>query len=142
MHFKKSVREQQVEIFMVERETLKDHEEVIPSNLEKRVSKMMSKGFYKPIVIDNDSKVILDGHHKWTAAKLLDLDLVPVIIVDYLQDDTVLVDVWPESGRQHITKEEVLEMGISDMVFPPKTSRHIFPFTLPSFSIPLDDLRR
>jgi hypothetical protein len=136
------VREQQVEIFMVERETLKDHEEVIPSNLEKRVSKMMSKGFYKPIVIDNDSKVILDGHHKWTAAKLLDLDLVPVIIVDYLQDDTVLVDVWPESGRQHITKEEVLEMGISDMVFPPKTSRHIFPFTLPSFSIPLDDLRR
>jgi len=142
LHFKKSVREQQVEIFMVERETLKDHEEVIPSNLEKRVSKMMSKGFYKPIVIDNDSKVILDGHHKWTAAKLLDLDLVPVIIVDYLQDDTVLVDVWPESGRQHITKEEVLEMGISDMVFPPKTSRHIFPFTLPSFSIPLDDLRR
>ena len=142
MHFKKSVREQQVEIFMVKRETLKDHEEVIPSNLEKRVSKMMNKGFYKPIVIDNDSKVILDGHHKWTAAKLLDLDLVPVIIVDYLQDDTVLVDVWPESGRQHITKEEVLEMGISDMVFPPKTSRHIFPFTLPSFSIPLDDLRR
>ena len=142
MHFKKSVREQQVEIFMVKRETLKDHEEVIPSNLEKRVSKMMSKGFYKPIVIDNDSKVILDGHHKWTAAKLLDLDLVPVIIVDYLQDDTVLVDVWPESGRQHITKQEVLEMGISDMVFPPKTSRHIFPFTLPSFSIPLDDLRR
>ncbi len=142
MHFKKSVREQQVEIFMVERETLKDHEEVIPSNLEKRVSKMMSKGFYKPIVIDNDSKVILDGHHKWTAAKLLDLDLVPVIIVDYLQDDTVLVDIWPESGRQHITKEEVLKMGISDMVFPPKTSRHIFPFTLPSFSKPLDDLRR
>ena len=142
MHFKKSVREQQVEIFMVKRETLKDHEEVIPSNLEKRVSKMMNKGFYKPIVIDNDSKVILDGHHKWTAAKLLDLDLVPVIIVDYLQDDTVLVDVWPESGRQHITKQEVLEMGISDMVFPPKTSRHIFPFTLPSFSIPLDDLRR
>ena len=127
---------------MVERETLKDHEEVIPSNLEKRVSKMMSKGFYKPIVIDNDSKVILDGHHKWTAAKLLDLDLVPVIIVDYLQDDTVLVDVWPESGRQHITKEEVLEMGISDTVFPPKTSRHSFSFNLPSIGIPLDDLKR
>ena len=141
MHFKKSVREQQVEIFMVKRETLKDHEEVIPSNLEKRVSKMMNKGFYKPIVIDNDSKVILDGHHKWTAAKLLDLDVVPVIAVEYLQDDTVLVDVWPESGRECITKEEVLEMGISDAVFPPKTSRHSFAFILPSISIPLDDLR-
>lgn len=126
---------------MVERESLKAHEEVIPSNLEKRVSKMMNKGFYKPIVIDRSSKVILDGHHKWTAAKLLGLDVVPVIIVDYLQDDTVLVDVWPESDRESITKEEVLEMGISDVVFPPKTSRHSFSFTLPSISIPLNDLR-
>ena len=127
---------------MVERDSLRGHEEVIPSNLEKRVSKMTNKGFYKPIVIDNDSKVILDGHHKWTAAKLLGLDLVPVIIVDYLQDDTVMVDVWPESGRECITKEEVLEMGISDTVFPPKTSRHSFSFSLPSISIPLDDLKR
>ena len=69
---------------MVERDSLRGHEEVIPSNLEKRVSKMTNRGFYKPIVIDNDSKVILDGHHKWTAANLLGLDLVPVIIVDYL----------------------------------------------------------
>ena len=126
---------------MIERESLKGHEEVIPSNLDKRVSKMMNKGFYKPIVIDSGSKVILDGHHKWTAAKLLGLDLVPVIIVDYLHDDTVSVDIWPESAREWITKEEVLRMGISDAVFPPKTSRHSFPFTLPSISIPLDDLR-
>tara|TARA_B100000945_G_scaffold207440_1_gene166948 strand:+ start:112 stop:522 length:411 start_codon:yes stop_codon:yes gene_type:complete len=134
------VTEQQVEISMVELESLRGHEEVIPSNLETRVSKMMKKGFYKPIVIDSGSKVILDGHHKWTAAKLLGLDVVPVIAVDYLQDDTVLVDVWPESDRECITKEEVLEMGISDTVFPPKTSRHSFAFSLPSISIPLDDL--
>ena len=133
--------EQRVDVEMVERGSLRGHEEVIPSNLEKRISKLLNKGFYKPIIVDAASLVILDGHHKWTAAGLLDLDRVPVIMVEYIEDDTVLVDVCPDCEKKSITKDEVLEMGISDGVFPPKTSRHSFSFSVPSIQIPLEELR-
>ena len=125
---------------MVETDSLRGHEEVIPDNLETRISKLLRKGFYKPIIVDRGSMVILDGHHKWTAAKSLALARVPVILVDYLVDEGVLVDVWPDCGRESIAKTEVLEMGVSGDVFPPKTSRHTLPFKIPSISIPLSDL--
>ena len=126
---------------MVGTATLRGHEEVIPDNLETRTSKMLRKGFYKPIIVDRSSMVILDGHHKWTAAGRLGLTRVPVIMVNYLDDEGILVDVWPNCGRDTITKAEVLGMGVSEEVFPPKTSRHTLPFEIPSISIPLGDLR-
>ena len=141
MHLVETMIEQRVDVEMVERSSLRGHEEVIPSNLEKRISKLLNKGFYKPIIVDAASLVILDGHHKWTAAGLLDLDRVPVIMVEYIEDDTVLVDVRPDCEKKSITKDEVLEMGISDGVFPPKTSRHSFSFSVPSIQIPLEELR-
>ena len=128
-------------VVLVETVSLRGHEEVIPDNLETRTSKMLRKGFYKPIIVDRGSMVILDGHHKWTAAKSLGLARVPVILVDYLVDEGVLVDVWPDCGRESIAKTEVLEMGVSGDVFPPKTSRHTLPFKIPSISIPLSDLK-
>ena len=121
-------------------ETLRGHEEVIPSNLKSRIAKLQERGFYKPIIADRSSLVILDGHHKWTAARNLGLARVPVLLVGYLVDRSVEVDVWPDCGKSSITKQEVLEMGMSDSLFPPKTSRHTLPFKIPSISIPLSDL--
>ena len=129
------------DVVLVEIASLRDHEEVIPDNLETRTSKLLRKGFYKPIIVDRGSMVILDGHHKWTAAKSLGLARVPVIMVDYLVDEGVLVDVWPDCGKESITKTEVLEMGVSGDVFPPKTSRHTLPFKIPSIRIPLSELK-
>ncbi len=94
------------DVVLVEIASLRDHEEVIPDNLETRTSKLLRKGFYKPIIVDRGSMVILDGHHKWTAAKSLGLARVPVIMVDYLVDEGVLVDVWPDCGKESITKTE------------------------------------
>ena len=133
--------ERNEEVVFIDIGSLKGHEEVIPDNLAKREKKLLSKGFYKPIIVDRSSMVILDGHHKWTAAGRLGLARVPVIMVDYLDDEGVLVEVWPNCGRDSITKTEVLEMGSSEDVFPPKTSRHPLPFEMPSISIPLGDLR-
>ena len=120
--------------------SLRGHEEVIPSNLESRTAKLLERGFYKPIIADRSSLVILDGHHKWTAARDLGLAWVPVLLVGYLVDGGVEVDVWPNCGKDSITKQEVLEMGMSGDLFPPKTSRHTLPFKIPSISIPLSDL--
>ena len=120
--------------------SLMGHEEVIPSNLESRTAKLLERGFYKPIIADRSSLVILDGHHKWTASRVLGLARVPVLLVDYLVDGGVEVDVWPDCGKASITKQEVLDMGISGDLFPPKTSRHSLPFKIPSIGIPLSEL--
>ena len=135
------MEDQLEDVVLVETVSLRGHEEVIPDNLETRTSKLLSKGFYKPIIVDRESMVILDGHHKWTAAKSLGLARVPVIMVDYLIDEGVLVDVWPDCGKESVTKTEVLEMGVSGDMFPPKTSRHTLPFKIHSIRIPLSELK-
>ena len=128
-------------VILAELKGLKEHEETIENNLKIRIKKIKKRGFYKPIIADNQTNVILDGHHKWNAAKEFGLSKVPTIFVDYFKDVGVQVDVWPECGKDSITKEEVIEMGLSGNVFPPKTSKHSFDFEIPSLSIPLEKLR-
>jgi hypothetical protein len=128
-------------VILAELKALKEHEEIIENNLNIRIKKIKKRGFYKPIIADNQTNVILDGHHKWNAAKEFGLSKVPTIFVDYFNDSGVQVDVWPECDKDSITKEEVIEMGLSENVFPPKTSKHSFDFEIPSLSIPLEKLR-
>ncbi|RCH75345.1 MAG: hypothetical protein DBX04_06965 [Candidatus Poseidoniales archaeon] len=122
-------------------DSLLPHEEVIPSNLDTRLNKLVSRGFYKPILVDSVTKVILDGHHKWKAAKLLGLSRVPAIRIDYLNSSEISVDVWPDCGISSITKRDVVDMGLSESLYAPKTSRHSMTFKIPKLSIPLEFLR-
>lgn len=117
------------------------HEQVIETRIESRIEKLRGTGFYKPVVVDDHTSTILDGHHKTEASRRLGLERVVVMTVDYLMDQRVAVDVWPGCGRGQITKEEVLSMAGSRELFPSKTSRHVFTFKLPDLSIPLEDLR-
>ncbi|MEE2769093.1 MAG: ParB N-terminal domain-containing protein [Actinomycetota bacterium] len=127
-------------VTLTERERLIPHEEIIEQRVVTRVAKLRELGFYKPIVVDEVTGTILDGHHKTAAAGHLNLDLVPVLLLDYLIDDRITVEVWPGCGRTSITKTEVLDMAASGRVFSPKTSRHVMPFALPELAVPLEQL--
>ena len=93
------------------------------------------------LIVDEVTGTILDGHHKTAAAGRLNLDLVPILLLDYLIDDRITVEVWPGCGRTSITKAEVLDMAASGRVFSPKTSRHLMPFALSELAVPLEQLR-
>lgn len=97
--------------------------------------------YLEPLLVDVNSGSILDGHHRYHVGKQLDLQTVPVVLVDYLGDETITVDVWPNCGRDTLTKHEVVSMALSDELFPPKTSRHTFSDDLPPISVPLERLR-
>lgn len=117
------------------------HEEVIPKNLNRMMRWLVKTGrFMQPILVDEDSKVILDGHHRWNAAKALGLDRIPVVAVDYMNSDEVSVSVWPGCGIDSINKRQVVEMGVSGNLFPPKTSRHTFDLEIPRIGFSLDEL--
>ena len=93
-----------------------------------------------PLVVDRISGTILDGHHRYNVAKKLDLLCLPCVLVDYLNDDTIELDLWPNSGRDSINKQDVIAAALSGKLFSPKTSRHRLPDHLPPISVPLSRL--
>jgi hypothetical protein len=97
-------------------------------------------GYTKPLIVDKVTGAILDGHHRFSIASKLGLAQIPVIAVDYLNDETIEVDVWPSATIESLTKQEVIEMSLSGEVFPPKTSRHRIADHLPPIHFPLEVL--
>jgi len=122
-------------------EILRPHEETIPKKVEE-LERMTHrwKAYVLPLVIDRNTGVILDGHHRHQVALRLDLQCLPCVLVDYLGDESVELDVWPNCGRDSITKEEVVQAGLQEELFPPKTSRHRLSDHLPPISMPLTRL--
>ncbi|MBN17724.1 MAG: hypothetical protein VYC11_00245 [Candidatus Thermoplasmatota archaeon] len=131
-----------MEVDLVSIGWLKPHEEVKPKNVDVLHEMTLRWSAYtKPLLVDSQTGTILDGHHRYHVGVRLGLSRLPVIMVDYLDDDGIELDVWPASGYQSLTKREVIDMALSEEVFPPKTSRHRFSDHLPPIAIPLDILR-
>ncbi|OQR98803.1 hypothetical protein ACHHYP_07846 [Achlya hypogyna] len=122
---------------------LKPHEEIVSWERVDGLKKATIKwdAYTEPLLVDVKTGAILDGHHRYTVGLQLQLKLVPAVLVDYLGDDQITVDVWPGCGRTSLTKQEVIDMSLSPNVFPPKTSRHRFTDSLPPISVPLVTLR-
>lgn len=122
---------------------LKEHEQIVS---EERVQKLhdaiVGWNAYKlPLLVDSRSGAILDGHHRYAVGRMMGLSRLPVVLVDYLNDDSISVDVWPECGFDCLTKEDVVEMSLSDRVYPPKTSKHEFVASFTPIDVPLSKLR-
>jgi hypothetical protein len=127
-----------VKVELVPLEILRPHEETISKKVDE-LERMTHrwKAYVLPLVIDGNSGVILDGHHRYQVALRLGLKCLPCVQVDYIGDDSVELDVWPNCGRNSLTKGEVIEAGLGDDLFPPKTSRHRLADHLPPISVPL-----
>jgi len=122
---------------------LKPHEQIKIRNRDKLLDMTIRwGGFTKPLLVDSKSGAILDGHHRHSIAIELELKRVPAILIDYLTDDSISVDVWPASGLDGLTKEEVISMSLSGELFPPKTSRHTTADDLPPIHVLLDVLEQ
>ncbi|MEM1712449.1 MAG: ParB N-terminal domain-containing protein [Acidilobaceae archaeon] len=91
-----------------------------------------------PILVDKDTLIILDGHHRVEALRRLGYKLVPALLVDY-DSDCISVSSWREGV--YVTKDLVREHGLTGNLLPPKTSRHKVCFDIPRVDIQLSMLR-
>jgi len=130
-----------VRVQLIPVEVLKPHEQVIQkkvTQLEKMT--MRWNAYTKPLLVDGATGTMLDGHHMFEIAKRLGLQCLPCVVVDYLEDDSIALMLWPNSDREVITKQDVIDAGMSGDLMSPKTSRHLLSDDLPPISVPLSRL--
>lgn len=68
-------------------------------------NKIRNDGFFtEPILVDKDTRIILNGHHRTEACKKLGFTKIPCIVVDYQGEITVTTS----RGNKPVTKEYLL----------------------------------
>ena len=122
---------------------LRPHEQILPKKVD-QLEKMTHRwnAYTKPLLIDRATGTILDGHHRYQVAQRLELLCVPCVLIDYLEDSLIELDIWPNCGRDEVTKNEVIQAALSGNLFTPKTSRHRLSDHLPPIAVPLSRLRK
>ena len=61
---------------------------------------------------------------------------------DYLEDDAISVEAWPNCGLETLTKNDVIDMAQSNQLYPPKTSRHTTELNTPPIHVSLETLSK
>ena len=132
-----------MKVELVPLEVLRPHEQILPKKVD-QLEKMTHRwnAYTKPLLIDRATGTILDGHHRYNVAQRLGLLCVPCVLIDYLEDSLIELDVWPNCGRDKVTKNEVIQAALSGNLFTPKTSRHRLSDHLPPIAVPLSRLRK
>ena len=93
-------------------------------------------GFWTvPIAIEHSMLAIMDGHHRFNAAKLLNLARVPCVLMDYGKSGVTLQS-WRSDWD--IDVDDIFLMLKEGKKFPIKTTRHLFSPSIKEMKIPLD----
>lgn len=112
-------------IVLVDIDTLMNHERINRARLADVRRQIREQGVIRqPIVVDEMSQVILDGHHRVQALRELGARRVPVAYVRY-DDETVRVYLRRKSLLVKLIKRAVIDMARSNRLFPSKTTRHM-----------------
>ena len=91
----------------------------------------------KPIIIEKNHNLILDGHHRFEVAKILNLTIIPCIKVDY--DD---VEIWSLRDDCEVSHELVIKNALAKNLYPCKTVKHDFNFVVDGCNYKLNELKK
>src|SRR5947208_16722747 len=125
---------------VVELKRLHGHERIRPALLKQLAEQVRRDGFLKrrSLVADGDL-VILDGHHRAEAVRSLGCAKIPAYLVDY-ESDVVHLGTWPDATVRVVSKQEVIRRGLTQELFPPKTTRHTVSVSLLERPTDLEEL--
>jgi len=128
-----------VNIFgIVELNQLKEHEEINKEYLEKLKQEIRLDGILKdPIIVDKNTKIILDGHHRFNSIKQLGYKKILVYFVDYTSPKIRVLS----RRKRKVTKKDVIQAGLSGKKMLEKTSKHLIPNRPRSICVKLEKLK-
>ncbi len=115
------------------------HEDVSEKRLKNLKEILVDDGVLKrPVIVDEASLVILDGHHRCQALSDLGYRYIPVLLVRY---DSSMIKVYRWRRNIEVSKESVIKRGLSGNVYPNRTSRHVLLFRIPYVNVRLESLK-
>lgn len=103
-------------------ENLRCHEEVVEDRLNSLVNYLKSHEgdlLISSIIVCNKTMIIIDGHHRYHALKLLGIKKVPVTLINY---DSIDIRAYFDN---RILKSQVLDIVIANKLLPPKSTKHV-----------------
>jgi len=118
---------------LIETNKIKALEYVFPNHLKNLTKIIYNSGYMTtPLIITKEHNIVLDGSHRHIFLLKQGYKYAPVYFVDYHSDDirvgTHLMHRHIIEGNKGISKEEVIYRGLTGNLFPPRTTRHFFPF--------------
>ena len=78
--------------------------------------------FTTPIIVDKKTNLIIDGHHRFFAAKSLKFQKIPVFLVNYLQRKITVKENNAEGKT--ISKKKIIKFSKSNTLLPKKSTFH------------------
>ncbi len=87
-----------------------------------------------PLIVDLNTMIILDGHHRFLALKKLRAKRIPVYLVDY-RDSSIKVSSRRKNYK--LSKLEIVFRGLNNNPLPYRTSKHLIPNRPMNINIPL-----
>ncbi|TMN38142.1 hypothetical protein CWB89_10930 [Pseudoalteromonas piscicida] len=127
-----------MEVKLIEVANILPHEEVDQAHvtmLEKKI--VLDKIWTTPVVIDKNTQVLMDGHHRFEVAKRLRLAKLPCVVMCYERDE---IQISCRTSGDSLCYHTVIAAAKSANKFPIKTTRHIFKHSLPVGAFPLSSL--
>lgn len=81
---KKKMQNMNKKIKFIQHNLLKQHEKINTNHLKLLLNQIKHDGILNhPIIVDKNTLIILDGHHRFNVLKKLGLSIIPVYFVDY-----------------------------------------------------------
>jgi L-serine kinase (ADP) len=115
------------------------HEHHDPDRACDLAAEMEACGLWlKPLLVERQHLVILDGHHRWEAAKHLELKAVPVVLISY-GDPRLSLTSWRPEERW--TPRDVIACALTGNLCPIKSTRHTLRPASKTIAVRLSDLR-
>ena len=133
---------------VVEISLLRGHERLDAKRLNNLKAEIRSDGILKrPIAVDVNTNVVLDGHHRIGALRLLGCFRIPVLFVDY---ESPRIGVKTSENGQEYPKQKIIEAASKGELLPPKSTWHYVTFSKEivhiskiqeRVDVPLEDLK-
>ncbi|MBJ9661323.1 ParB N-terminal domain-containing protein [Burkholderia gladioli] len=117
---------------------LRPTEEILASRFREVSERLFAAGVWQePILVEQASLVVMDGHHRRAFALANGFARVPCVLLSYAE-----VSVESRREDQCVTPHEVIARGLEGRLYPAKSTRHIIPGSARiSCHFPLERLR-
>ena len=103
-------------------QTILPHEEIITERFNKLlqyINSLENTKIIPAIIVDYKTNILIDGHHRLEVFKVLNINKIPVIYIDYLHPNIII------NPNNKISRDDVINSVNNNILLPPKSTQHM-----------------